>query len=86
MALKKALQITKPGFEGALKADAAYWKVEKVYGTKETVSFEVSTAVSGVIVQQSSYQFTPDLNGGNFIEQAYLYLKTLAEFSGAEDC
>lgn len=86
MALRKALQISKPGFSGVLTASGAYWKVEKVSGTKEQLSFEVSATVSGVIVQQSSYQFAPDLNGGNFIEQAYLYLKTLVEFSGAEDC
>jgi hypothetical protein len=35
-----------------------------------------------------SYSFEPSVADGseNFIKQAYLYLKTLPEFSGAEDC
>jgi len=33
----------------------------------------------------SEYAFTTDLNGPNAIKQAYLYLKTLPEFEGAED-
>lgn len=86
MALRKALQISKPGFSGVLTASGAYWKVEKVSGTKEQLSFEVSASVGDTVVQQSAYQFAPDLNGGNFIAQAYDYMKTLPEFSGAEDC
>jgi hypothetical protein len=33
-----------------------------------------------------SYPFTVDLEGPNFIKQAYEHLKTLPEFEGAEDC
>ena len=32
------------------------------------------------------YSFTPNLDGQNFIAQAYNHLKTLPEFSGATDC
>jgi hypothetical protein len=32
------------------------------------------------------YSFAPDLNGKNFIAQAYEHLKTLPEFAGATDC
>jgi hypothetical protein len=32
------------------------------------------------------YKFAPNLDGANFIKQAYEHLKTLPEFSGATDC
>jgi hypothetical protein len=34
----------------------------------------------------SVLDFIPDMEGGNFIKQAYLYLKTLPEFADAVDC
>ena len=35
---------------------------------------------------ERSYSFSANLDGPNFIKQAYLYLKTLPEFSDATDC
>lgn len=32
------------------------------------------------------YSFVPDMNGGNFIAQAYAALKREPEFAGATDC
>lgn len=85
MALMKSLQISKPGFTGVLVADA-YWKIEQIGGNKTQITVEVGAYVDGTIAQQSTYQFAPDMAGGNFIAQAYEYLKRLPEFSGAEDC
>ena len=59
-----------------------YIKVVSVQGTKETVAANVTFSDTS---KTSVYEFTPDLNGGNFIKQAYEHLKTLPEFSDAID-
>jgi hypothetical protein len=41
---------------------------------------------SGNTVKKFSYSFVPNIDGGNFIAQAYAHLKTLPEFAGAADC
>ena len=41
---------------------------------------------SGSLVREQFYTFQPDLEGPNFIAQAYEHLKTLPEFADAEDC
>jgi hypothetical protein len=35
---------------------------------------------------QKQFVFAPNLDGPNFIKQAYEHLKTLPEFDGAVDC
>ena len=40
----------------------------------------------GDVFETKRYGFFHDLNGKNFIAQAYNYLKTLPEFAGATDC
>lgn len=67
--------------------ESFYCKVENLNGSKDEMNFNVSftgetTGASG----SKNYGFAPDLNGDNFIAQAYNYLKTLDEFSGATDC
>jgi hypothetical protein len=62
-----------------------YVKVEKVSGDKNQVSGLVSFS-SDTLSFTRNYAFTPNMNNDNFIKQAYLYLKTLPEFSGATDC
>lgn len=68
----------------------AYIKVTEVRATK-------TNAVAYVDFSQSSdngsfnrehYEFRPSVSEGsdNFIKQAYVYLKTLDEFSDATDC
>lgn len=49
------------------------------------VSFYAS-AEKGEIAGHASYEFDYDINGANPIAQAYEHLKTLPEFSGAQDC
>lgn len=63
----------------------AYIKVNTVTGDKENVTATVSTKI-GEIVKTKFYRFVPDMNGSNYIKQAYEYLKTLPEFADASDC
>ena len=63
-----------------------YIKVETVNGNKETVLANVTMTNSDGIVRNYSCSFQPNMNGNNFIAQAYVYLKTLPEFAGAIDC
>lgn len=67
----------------------AYIKVASVHGRKEKVSAEVVYTKDdkhGEFIKAICFEFKPDLEGGNFIEQAYKHLKTLPEFDGAVDC
>lgn len=66
-----------------------YIQVIYVSGTKDQAVCNVRTrkeSANGGIVSDDVQNFTPDMNGPNFIKQAYLHLKTLPEFEGAEDC
>lgn len=65
-----------------------YVRVDKVHAAKDTavalVSFcnmETKQNIFG-----ASYDFQVALDGDNFIKQAYQHIKTLPEFSGAQDC
>ncbi len=66
---------------------AAVCKVTSISGNKAYLDVTVSH-VGDVARFERSYSFEPSVADGspNFIKQAYLYLKTLPEFSGAEDC
>jgi hypothetical protein len=63
----------------------AYVKVQSVSGTKENIVVNVETKTE-YGKTYASYNFVPSMEGGNFIQQAYIYLKTLPEFAGAMDC
>ena len=63
----------------------AYIKVKNVQGGKETVTASVEFS-DGQMALQKQVVFAPDLDGPNFIKQAYEHLKTLPEFDGAVDC
>jgi len=87
MALKQRKKINVQPV-GEVELDT-YIQVIHVSATKEdgmcNVRFRKESKEGG-IVSDLVYQFTPDMNGPNFIKQAYLHLKTLPEFAGAEDC
>lgn len=95
MALKKlifvegALIVQTPygNFEDGRKNVAvdAYIKVVEIASTKEKTAAKVVFSDSKLKIEKQ-YLFTPDMDGGNFIKQAYEYLKTLPEFAGAVDC
>lgn len=65
----------------------AVCKITSISGNKTKLTVKVSH-IGDVASFDSSYSFEPSVADGaeNFIKQAYLYLKTLPEFSGAEDC
>jgi hypothetical protein len=97
MALKKIIEIEGQSFiqskVGTVKNGiqkitfVAVCKVKSLSGNKEKLSFIVSH-IGDDAQYERAYIFKPSTDEGsqNFIKQAYLYLKTLPEFSGAEDC
>lgn len=89
MALQLDYTKTVPSFSGTLTLSDAYWKVEQVIATKTeaTCIVTINKTESGAKIQVDNkrYSFVPDLDGSNFIAQAYAHLKTLPEFSGATD-
>lgn len=64
-----------------------YIKVETVTGTKLKLNIGVSITSPNGPIKNEIFSFVPDLTSTkNFIAQAYDYLKTLPEFTGAVDC
>jgi hypothetical protein len=86
MALEKDVVITQDGFDGLLIHRKAYWKIARLSGDKNEMSISLDCIVNDKVYQQKSYVFVPSLEGGNFIKQAYEYLKSLPEFADAVDC
>jgi len=82
MALKKTYQR-----DGVTITDA-YIKVGNINGTKNWFSFtvEIKGNAEAPAVMEETHSFAPSMDGGNFVKQAYDYLKTLPEYAGAEDC
>jgi hypothetical protein len=73
---------------GEVEIDA-YIQVIHVSGSKDRAACNVRTrkeSANGGIVSDTVEEFTPDMDGPNFIKQAYLHLKALPEFAGAVDC
>jgi hypothetical protein len=60
-------------------------KITQIKGSKEKLSITVEFSDSKIVFYKN-YSFSPDMNGANFIAQAYMHLKTLPEFAGATDC
>jgi|688.fasta_scaffold660510_2 hypothetical protein len=85
MALAKQLVKTIPGFDGQLTTQAQF-KVSSLSGSKHNMSALVTGVVDGHQVYTEEHFFVPNLDGHNFIKQAYEHLKTLPEFAGATDC
>lgn len=86
MAIKKDVTFTKDKFAGELKATDVYCKVESIMGTKEKQQAVVRMYADETLIDSKVYEFVPNMDGDNFIKQAYKYLKTLPEFTGATDC
>lgn len=95
MALSKQLtfpaSVTLTGEFGTIRQEdelvlmTAYVKVATIEGSKESMQATVSFSDKRISLFKK-YEFTPDLDGENFIKQAYEHLKTLPEFAGATDC
>jgi hypothetical protein len=66
---------------------SAYIKVISVNGNKGQVTASVHFAGDvAEFVKQYQVPVSVETGSPNFIEQVYKHLKTLPEFSGAEDC
>jgi hypothetical protein len=87
MALKKQTTL-KSNFGDDVTFKDAYIKVETLIGDKTQIRVDVAVhkKQNEQVVDRKNYFFTPDLDGNNFIAQAYEHLKTLPEFDGATDC
>lgn len=91
MALTKKIQ-SSDNFGRPAEFEDAYIKVVSTTGGKDVVVASVCIYAqdpknaSVQIVKNEQHKFAPDMNGGNFIAQAYKHLKTLAEYTDANDC
>lgn len=66
----------------------AYIRVDKVIAGKASMVASVAfyKAKDGAAITTQQHECPVDLDGGNFIKQAYEHIKTLPEFAGAVDC
>jgi hypothetical protein len=87
MALKKTLKLVDNFGEEITFVDA-YIRVDTISGGKDEiiVAAGVYKNQGGVKIDTVRSSFTPSLSGDNFVAQAYLNLKTLEQFAGAQDC
>lgn len=87
MALKKTILLV-DNFGELIEFQDAYIKVSRIAGDKSLMLFDVDAmkAKDGVLLTRKSFELAPNLDGENFIAQAYAHLKTLPEFDGAQDC
>lgn len=65
----------------------AYIMVSNVDGCKNNmcITVDVYNSTKEIVLKKEKYYFIPDLNGGNFIKQAYDHLKILPEYNDAID-
>ncbi len=87
MALKKTMALT-DSFGDERTFNDAYIKVDHVSGSKQKLAavFGVYRSADGAQLTTRQYEFTPSMNGSNFIKQAYEHAKSLPDFSDAQDC
>lgn len=87
MAIKKTVSLTNNFLQQSEFPDCVI-RVDSVSGGKKqiiaSIGFYASQNEDRLI--EKSVIFTPSMDGGNFIAQAYTHLKTLPEFSDAVDC
>lgn len=87
MAISKKINlVVNGGLE--IKIDNAYGKISKIAGNKNSIEFFVNWKkdMNSDVFKSVRYDFVPNLEGKNFIAQAYEHLKSLPEFAGATDC
>jgi len=82
MALKKNFE-----YNGMQVVDG-YLKVINVNGDKNRVAAVLSYAVDSThnMIKTQQFSFVPSMDDGNFIQQAYKYIKSLNGFEDATDC
>jgi hypothetical protein len=89
MALKKTFQ-AEDNFGQVVTLADAYCRVTQVVGDKSllNISVEILNSEKNRLLMQRFFSFVPSVDEGatNFIAQAYVYIKSLPEFSEAQDC
>ena len=82
MALKKTFE------HCGVTINDGYLKVAEFSGNKTGIGFSLAFMANAKAdaIKHEQFNFVPNLEGQNFIAQAYEHLKTLPEFAGAEDC
>jgi len=87
MALSKSISFIVNG-NIEVNVDPAYLQIAKISGDKQKIEFflDCKKDKNAFPFKTERYEFQPNLDGKNFISQAYEYLKTLAEFANAVDC
>jgi hypothetical protein len=87
MALQKTITITDAYGDEKTFSDA-YIRVDAIGGKKDqmiaTIRFYKKQG-EALVFKEISEIFVPDLDGSNFIKQAYEHLRALPEFAGAAD-
>lgn len=88
MALTKQIEMVS-NFGDTVVFNDAYIKVTEIKGNKNNiictyVVYMGKEKQTGLTV--STIEFTPNLDGDNFIKQGYEYIKSLPEYSDAIDC
>lgn len=63
-----------------------YIRIDKIEGDKNQLRATYSVKMAYYPDSHGYFAFVPDMNGPNFIKQAYEHLKTLPEFADSEDC
>jgi len=85
MALKKTVTTTH-----GLEVVDAYHRIEDVkFQGKDVIKFHVKSykdAASAVPFSDVDFGCAYDISGGNPFSQAYAFVKTTPDFSGAQDC
>jgi hypothetical protein len=86
MALKKTYTINVYGQQ--VTVPNAYIKVSSLTGSKNGIRAiaEVHVQKDGEFISKHDFVFVPDLDGKNFIAQAYEHAKRQPQFTGAQDC
>lgn len=86
MALKKTYTLGVHGQQ--IVVPDAYIKVATLTGSKDSIRAVVEVRVSkdGEFISKHDFVFTPDLDGSNFIAQAYEQAKKQPQFENSQDC
>lgn len=91
MALKSNIKL-KDNFNIDIEFKDCYIKVSSVNGSKINIIYNIdffknyNEDFASDLFYSKQASFTPNMNGDNFIKQAYLHLKSLPEFADAVDC
>ena len=86
MALSKDLTLS--AFNQDVIIENAYIKIDSIFGDKRIINLNVGIyqLPEKNELTRKGFSFTQDLDGKNVIAQGYEYLKTLPEFSDADNC